>query len=121
MTEATDRAIWLGTAGGSVARWADGVCTNFSLPLRGKFCQDVVVAAAPDGRVWIGTGGNGLLVWENGGFRHAIDTIDSAVDIDPWQQPVQPARRNIGHLRNGDSGGSQVARGGGAQTQAGIG
>ena len=72
VTEAADGAIWLGTAGGSVARWADGVCTNFSLPLRGKFCQDVVVAAGPDGRVWIGTGGNGLLVWENGTFRHAI-------------------------------------------------
>jgi len=72
VTEDTTGAIWLGTAGGSVARWADGICQNFSLPLRGKFCQDVVVAAGPDGRVWIGTGGNGLLVWENGEFRHAI-------------------------------------------------
>ena len=89
VTEATNGAIWLGAAGGSVARWADGVCTNFTLPLRGKFCQDVVVAAGPDGRVWMGTGGNGLLVWENGGFRHAILPEQMPQDTQQMPQSVR--------------------------------
>ena len=72
VTEDSSGAIWLGTAGGSVARWADGICQNFSLPLRGSFCQDVVVCAGKNGRVWVGTGGNGLLFFEQGEFRHAV-------------------------------------------------
>ena len=72
VTEDQAGAIWMGTAGGSVARWADGVCQNYSLPLRGTFCQDVVVGAGPDNRIWIGTGGNGLLVWDNGEFKPVI-------------------------------------------------
>ena len=79
VTEDTAGTIWLGTASGSVARWADGVCTNFTVPLQGKFCQDVVVAAGPDGRVWVGTGGNGLLVWDQGRFQSVLlpDQISS--------------------------------------------
>ncbi len=80
LTEDTAGAIWLGTAGGSVARWADGVCTNFTLPLRGRFCQDVVVAAGPDGRVWIGTGGNGLLVWDHGQFQAVLSPDQISAD-----------------------------------------
>ena len=72
VTEDSLGSIWLGTAGGSVARWTPRGCQNFSLPLRGVFCQDAVVAAGADGRVWIGTGGNGLVVWERGEFRHAL-------------------------------------------------
>ena len=72
VTEDASGTIWLGAAGGSVTRWADGVCTNLSLPLRGRFCQNAVVAAGADGRVWIGTGGNGLLVWNQGELRHAL-------------------------------------------------
>ena len=72
VTEDPSGAVWMGTAGGSVARWQDGECQNFTLPLRGVFCQDVVVWAGPDGRVWIGTGGNGLLVWDKGEFQHAL-------------------------------------------------
>ena len=73
VTEDAAGSIWIGTAGGSVARWQDGSCTNLTLPLRGAFCQDVVVCADPSGRVWIGTGGNGLLVHEAGGFRQVIE------------------------------------------------
>jgi len=73
VTEDSAGSIWIGTAGGSVARWRDGSCTNLILPLRGAFCQDVVVCADPAGRVWIGTGGNGLLVHEAGVFRHVIE------------------------------------------------
>jgi len=98
VTEDAAGAIWLGTAGGSVARWADGVCTNFSLPVRGKFCQDVVVASGTDGRVWIGTGGNGLLVWENGEFRHAILPAQMPQD----SQQVPQTIRQLLVAKNGD-------------------
>ncbi len=91
-------AIWLGTAGGSVARWAEGVCDNFSLPLRGKFCQDVVVAAGADGRVWIGTGGNGLLVCDKGEFRHAI--LPEQMPQDAQQAPQSVRQLLI--AKNGD-------------------
>ena len=69
VTEDAAGAVWLGTAGGSVACLTAGGCTNFNLPLRGRYCQDAIVAAGPDGRVWIGTGGNGLLVWDHGQFQ----------------------------------------------------
>ena len=72
VTEDQANAIWLGMSSGSVSRWADGVLTNFSLPLRGGNCQDVVAAAGPAGRVWLGTSGNGLVVWEQNEFRHAL-------------------------------------------------
>jgi len=72
LTQDRTGAIWFGLASGSVSRWIDGTLTNFSLPARGDFCQDVVVAAGLDGRVWLGTGGNGLLVWEQGEFRNAL-------------------------------------------------
>jgi signal transduction histidine kinase/ligand-binding sensor domain-containing protein len=72
VTEDKFGGIWMGTAGGSVVRYADGECENLNLPLLGAYCQDVVVCGGPDGRMWIGTGGNGLLVWENAEFRHVI-------------------------------------------------
>ena len=72
VTEDKANAIWLGMSSGSVSRWVDGVLTNFSLPLRGGNCQDVVAAAEPTGRVWLGTSGNGLVVWEQNEFRHAL-------------------------------------------------
>ena len=72
VTEDKSGAIWLGSVGGGVTRWAEGNCTNIALPLRGKLCQNAVVAAGGDGRVWIGTVGNGLLVWEQGRLRHAL-------------------------------------------------
>ena len=80
ITEDREGAIWMGTSGGSVACWQGGDCQNFSLPLRGKICQDTVVCAGPDGRVWVGTVGNGLLVHENGGFRHVLPPEELAVD-----------------------------------------
>jgi len=65
-------AIWLGTAGGSLARWMDGQCQSFSLPLRSLLSQNIVLCAGPDGRVWIGTGSSGLYVREQDEFRQAI-------------------------------------------------
>ena len=73
ITEGALGAIWIGTAGGTVAQWTSGTCTNYALPLRGNFCQDVVICGGPDGRVWIGTGGNGLLVEDRGVFRHVVE------------------------------------------------
>ena len=80
VTEDTAGAMWIGTAGGSVARLIDGVCTNLTLPRRGRFCQDVVLDAGPDGRVWIGTGGNGLLVWDQGQFQSVLTPEQISVD-----------------------------------------
>lgn len=83
VTEDAQGAIWIGTAGGTVAQWTAGTCTNYALPLRGNFCQDAVVCGGPDGRVWIGTGGNGLLVAERGGFRHVVepDALNSSIRL----------------------------------------
>ncbi|MEI9898386.1 MAG: hypothetical protein WDN28_32145 [Chthoniobacter sp.] len=50
----------------------------------------------------------------------AVDAIDAAVHIDPRQELVQPARGDLPHLQNGDGGGGQVARGGGAEAGAGL-
>ena len=72
VTEDTAGAIWVGTAGGTVACWADGVCTNFSLPRSGAVCRDAVVAAGFAGQVWVGTVGNGLLVWDHGQFQPVL-------------------------------------------------
>jgi len=87
VTEDAAGAIWLGTAGGSVARWKNGVCENLNLPHHGEFCQDVVVSCGANGRVWVGTGGNGLFVWENGGFRQAI-APDQLVQVQGVRQLV---------------------------------
>jgi len=80
VAEDTAGGIWIGTAGGSVARWADGVCSNYTLLPGGRFCQDVVVATGPDGRVWIGTGGNGLQVWDRGQFRSVLSPDQISTD-----------------------------------------
>lgn len=72
VTEDSAGAMWLGTSGGGLVRWEDGICQNFSLPLRGAFCTDITVGSSSDGQVWIGTVGNGLLVWRHGEFRHVI-------------------------------------------------
>ena len=73
VTEGSQGVIWIGSGGGGVAQWNAGSCTNYTLPLHGAYCQDVVVCGGPDGRVWIGTVGNGLLVAEHGVFRHVIE------------------------------------------------
>ena len=66
-------AIWIGTLGGTVSRWENGRCTNFTLPQEGTHCEMTTVFPDKQGRVWIGTHGNGLLVYENGQFRHMMD------------------------------------------------
>ena len=81
VTEDTQGAIWIGSAGGGVAQWVAGNCTNYTLPQQGAYCQDVVVCGGPDGRVWIGTGGNGLLVAEHGVFRHVIEPASLAAGV----------------------------------------
>jgi signal transduction histidine kinase/ligand-binding sensor domain-containing protein len=92
ITQDSSGAIWFGTAGGSVARRAEGVVQTFSLPVAGgAFCQDVVVGAGTNGRVWIGTGGNGLLLWENGQFKRVLQPAEIPQNV-----------RQMRVARNGD-------------------
>ena len=72
VTEDNTGAIWFGMSSGSASRWAEGALTNFSLPVVGASCQDVVVAAETSGRIWLGTSGNGLLFLDQDGFHHAL-------------------------------------------------
>lgn len=72
VTEDPSGAIWLGTAGGSLARWAEGKCENFNLPSSNSINQNIIACAGSDGRIWIGTGGDGLLVREHDVFRQVI-------------------------------------------------
>ncbi len=72
VTEDQSGAIWLGSAGGSLTRWAGGRCENYALPSDIIPSQNLVLCGAPDGRVWIGTGAKGLLFWNHGEFHQAI-------------------------------------------------
>lgn len=74
-------AVWIGTVGGSVARWLHGTCTNFTLPHAGTRCEKSLVFPAPDGRVWISTHGNGLLVYEDGAFRSVLPASQAGMRI----------------------------------------
>jgi signal transduction histidine kinase/ligand-binding sensor domain-containing protein len=60
--------IWIGTVGGTVARWRDGRCTNFTVPKRGRICQNVVLCPDRQGRLWVGTEGSGVFIHERGEF-----------------------------------------------------
>lgn len=64
--------IFMGTHGNSVARWHEGVCTNFTVPELGGFGDSPVVSADALGRVWIAGETQGILVFENGRFSSAV-------------------------------------------------
>ena len=49
---------------------------------------------------------------------HAVDAIDAAIDIDPREEDVEPAWRDVIPLRRGDGGGGEVACGLGAEAEA---
>ncbi len=72
VTEDQSGAIWLGSAGGSLSRWANEKCDNYTLPPTILLSQNMVVCGAPDGRVWIGSGASGLLWRDTGGFHQAV-------------------------------------------------
>ncbi len=74
-------AIWLGTLGGTVSRWNQRGCTNFTLPLQGTHCEMTTVFPDKDGRVWIGSHGNGLWLCEAGQFRQVLAPGRSGVNI----------------------------------------
>ncbi len=59
-------AIWIGSIGGTVSRFEQGHCTNFTLPQLGTHCEMALVYPDADGRVWIGTHGDGVFVHEAG-------------------------------------------------------
>lgn len=71
VTEATNGEVWVGTAGGSVARWNAGTWTNFALP-GGTNAELSLVTADRHGRVWVSIHGNGLFVEEAGAFRRVL-------------------------------------------------
>ena len=79
--EDTQGAVWIGTLGGTVSRWENGVCTNFTLPQTGTHCEMSTVCPDPQGRVWIGTHGNGLLVWETNQFRPVLSAGQIGVNV----------------------------------------
>jgi signal transduction histidine kinase/ligand-binding sensor domain-containing protein len=65
-------AIWTGSFGGSISRFENGTCTNFTLPRLGTHCEKSLVIADEAGRVWIGTHGNGLWTYEEGVFQQIL-------------------------------------------------
>jgi signal transduction histidine kinase/ligand-binding sensor domain-containing protein len=74
-------AIWIGTMGGTVARYAQHRCTNFTLPLFGTHCEKSLIYPDPDGRVWIAAHGNGVSVYENGEFRQVLTITNVGIRI----------------------------------------
>ncbi len=74
-------AVWIGTMGGTVARYDRERCTNFTLPLLGTHCEKSLVYPDPDGRVWVGAHGNGVFVYENGQFRQVLSYTNIGVRI----------------------------------------
>jgi signal transduction histidine kinase/ligand-binding sensor domain-containing protein len=63
--EDTNGALWIGTHSGAVFCYANGACTNVSLPEMAR-AQESCVASDNSGRIWIGAQGVGLLKLENG-------------------------------------------------------
>lgn len=76
-----DDSLWIGTVGGILNRWKDGVCTNVPLPQLGSRNQFAIVNADAQGRIWLGTAGNGLLVSEGGEFRHVVPPDQLKTDV----------------------------------------
>lgn len=74
-------AIWIGTMGGTVARYDQQRCTNFTLPLFGTHCEKSLVYPDPDGRVWVAAHGNGVSVYENGQFRQVLSLTNIGIRI----------------------------------------
>jgi signal transduction histidine kinase/ligand-binding sensor domain-containing protein len=74
-------AIWIGTMGGKVARYEQGYCTNFTLPLFGTHCEKSLVYPDAEGRVWVATHGNGLSVYESGEFRPVLSITNIGIRI----------------------------------------
>jgi signal transduction histidine kinase/ligand-binding sensor domain-containing protein len=68
VTEDAQGAVWIGTHSGVVGCYADGVCTNITLPGPAR-TQDSCVTADQRGRIWIGAQGVGLLMREDGQMR----------------------------------------------------
>lgn len=79
--ETSNGMVWAGTAGGRVTCWAHGECTNFTLPIAGRFCIRCTVFPDSQGRIWIGTWGNGVLVYEDGKFRHITSSKDNDLKV----------------------------------------
>ena len=61
--------VWIGTASGVLGRWENGVCTNLTLPSRGRYCQNLVVYPDREGKLWIATEGSGVFTYEQGEFK----------------------------------------------------
>ncbi len=62
--------LWIGTNGGGLTRYNDGVFTTFTT--RNGLSNDAITALAEDeeGNLWIGTDGGGLSRLSNGKFSH---------------------------------------------------
>jgi signal transduction histidine kinase/ligand-binding sensor domain-containing protein len=66
-------AIWMGTVSGTVARYLDGQCTNYTLKGDINLRNSSVVSDAR-GRIWVGTYNSGLFGFENGQFRQVLNS-----------------------------------------------
>ena len=67
----TNGVVWIGTHGGIVGRYENGVCTNFVLPPAARG-DDSCVVADVQGRVWLGAQGVGLWLSEAGQVKQVI-------------------------------------------------
>ena len=78
--EDSEGAIWMGTLSGSVARYKDGQCTNFTLPRAWRPANSTVAVDAR-GRVWVAAAQAGLLRFEDGQFRQVLDRQQLGGDV----------------------------------------
>lgn len=78
--EGADGNLWIGTFGGTLSRWQNGLCTNLSLPQLATRRRVVIVNSDVQGRVWV-TAGNGLLVSDGGEFRQVLPPDELKADV----------------------------------------
>jgi ligand-binding sensor domain-containing protein/two-component sensor histidine kinase len=78
--EGADGSLWMGTVGGSLGRWQNGVCTNLTLPQSGSRRRVAIVNSDGQGRVWVAAG-NGLFVLDGGEFRQLLPPDELKADV----------------------------------------
>jgi ligand-binding sensor domain-containing protein len=80
--EDSDGNVWIGTVGGTLARWRDGRCTNITVPGKGRIRQNVVVCPDRQGRLWVGTEGSGVYIYEHDEFKEVpLDLGEATVRV----------------------------------------
>ncbi len=100
-------ALWIGTRGAGIVRYANGVYT--SLSRKDGLTHDVVLSltAARDGALWVGTRGGGVSQWKDGHFT-TFRAADGLVSDTVWAM----AELSDGTMAFGTDAGLSVFRGG---------